>query len=1232
ADADEDGVGTPTDEIVSYDQPDGYVSADNGVDNDDADPTVYEGAPEINDGKDNDQDGDVDEDNTPPDAVGDTKEGLPSGDVFFTRTELMANDSDVDGDALTFSLVPDSAVGGTVSYNSASGIITFTRTAGPDEPASFDYQLDDGFDGISTATVTVTVDPNAEPVVEPVVLSNDAVDSYNLGQDDVESNMIVDEETQEVTLQGNAWKKVALNTVIPDVEPLTVQLFAVQAEPASAIGEDGLTIVEGMVLRFTANSPEIPELMAIGFDNDGAFGNEGTAIFQIGGTQTFGGWSQEFNLYDETKVGTDVEFEIPLDAFAGLQFADMVFINDQDEGPLTASTIYSGIEIVSPPADLNRAPVAAEDNLSMETDQPLVIGAADLLANDTDTDDDTFTLTSVGNAVNGQVSELNGLVTFISDPDYVGPASFEYTITDSAGGTSTTTVNITVLPEGGGDVPTPINFNDNPIESYDGQDSKRGTGFTIEDGGAGITLDGNVWKKTAITGGYTITEDTVLRFDLTIINPTGEIVGIGLENDNSFRTDDDILFQLFGSQNFSTWTNQDYNGDYTGAGEPQSYEIDLSAYAGQSFSTLALINDDDVNNASVVSFANVALVEVVDTGGTNTEAPQIFGGVLPDQTVDEDAPFEIELPFFDTDTPFEDLTFSFVTVTADGEVPGLPGFLIEEDGILTGQADNDDVGTYSITVTATDPEGNSTDGTFLLNVDNVNDAPTVVGVYEDVDLIIDNEVVLALPDGLFDDVDVGTVLIYSAEGLPDGVTIDPATGEISGTPTESGDFEVTITAYDGEIGGPDTLSASTTFTMDVASGPPREAVLIEAEDFTAFSDPNEAFDGFFRSFAAPASGNQVIRVKVGGEGFISTDLDAAGVVPGFYDLSVIHFDETDGAATVTIKLDLGDGSEPTEIGSFVMDRTDLPGQGTGTQAGNINTAVFPTVNIPAGAKLVIEGEAESGEVLRIDAVRFDPIDNTPPTISTPAEATVDEGTLLVADVDATDLEGSDVTYDIVGGADAALFTIDPATGEVSFLAEPDFETPLDADQDNVYDVVVSASDGDVASEQALVITVANLDEAPEFSSATEVDAVENDTAATTVAAVDPDGATVTYALAGTGADEALFAVDPNTGAVTFLGAPDFETPADANLDGVYEVSVEADDGTSQTITDLQITVTDANDAPVADPAPEAQPAIIDAPLSLSVVGLFSDQDVGDTLTYTLISGAPAGITEVDANG
>lgn len=88
---------------------------------------------------------------------------------------------------------------------------------------------------------------------------------------------------------------------------------------------------------------------------------------------------------------------------------------------------------------------------------------------------------------------------------------------------------------------------------------------------------------------------------------------------------------------------------------------------------------------------------------------------------------------------------------------------------------------------------------------------------------------------------------------------------------------------------------------------------------------------------------------------------------------------------------------------------------------------------------------------------------------------VDEGQTLVTNVAAS---GTGVTYAIAGGADAGRFTIDPATGRLSFVSAPDFETPGDSDGNNVYEVIVSASDGSLTDTQTLSVSVADRSVAP----------------------------------------------------------------------------------------------------------------------------------------------------------
>ena len=63
----------------------------------------------------------------------------------------------------------------------------------------------------------------------------------------------------------------------------------------------------------------------------------------------------------------------------------------------------------------------------------------------------------------------------------------------------------------------------------------------------------------------------------------------------------------------------------------------------------------------------------------------------------------------------------------------------------------------------------------------------------------------------------------------------------------------------------------------------------------------------------------------------------------------------------------------------------------------------------------------------------------------------------------------------------------------------------------------------------------------------------------------------TYTVTG-GTDQALFEVDPTTGVLSFLTAPDFENPSDADGDNVYMVQVTAQ-GDSTAVQNFLITVT-----------------------------------------------------------
>ena len=93
-----------------------------------------------------------------------------------------------------------------------------------------------------------------------------------------------------------------------------------------------------------------------------------------------------------------------------------------------------------------------------------------------------------------------------------------------------------------------------------------------------------------------------------------------------------------------------------------------------------------------------------------------------------------------------------------------------------------------------------------------------------------------------------------------------------------------------------------------------------------------------------------------------------------------------------------------------------------------------------------------------------------------AQFRVHENSLAVTTVQATDPDSSKLSYSIAGGADAALFGIDANTGALAFLKAPDFEHPSDAGADNIYQVIVQASDGALASIQSLSVRVTDVNE------------------------------------------------------------------------------------------------------------------------------------------------------------
>ena len=271
-------------------------------------------------------------------------------------------------------------------------------------------------------------------------------------------------------------------------------------------------------------------------------------------------------------------------------------------------------------------------------------------------------------------------------------------------------------------------------------------------------------------------------------------------------------------------------------------------------------------------------------------------------------------------------------------------------------------------------------------------------------------------------------------------------------------------------------------------------------------------------------------------------------------------------------------------------------------------------------------------------------DNAPVVTSNGGGATaavnVAENSTAVTTVTATDADaGATLSYSIVGGADAAKFTINASTGVLEFVSAPDAEAPTDAGGNNVYDVQVQVSDGTNTDVQDIAVTVTGVnDNTPVISSngggaTAAVNAAENGTAVTTVTATDADaGATLTYSIVG-GADAAKFTINAATGVLEFVSAPDAEAPTDAGGNSVYDVQVQVSDGTNTDVQDIAVTVTSVNDnTPVITSNGGGATAAVNVGENNTAVTTVTatDADAGATLTYSIVGGADAAKFTVNA--
>ncbi len=177
---------------------------------------------------------------------------------------------------------------------------------------------------------------------------------------------------------------------------------------------------------------------------------------------------------------------------------------------------------------------------------------------------------------------------------------------------------------------------------------------------------------------------------------------------------------------------------------------------------------------------------------------------------------------------------------------------------------------------------------------------------------------------------------------------------------------------------------------------------------------------------------------------------------------------------------------------------------------------------------------------------------------------INEGFLEVGQFKAIDKNIKDEVRYYLMGIDSKFFSINPESGEVSLINPLDYEDPLDANSDNIYEFSVVAFDNSrerMESIKRVKVEIVNLDfNISSFNGKEEVylEGGEGVKDIIQIEVQNPEKAEIVFKLEES-FDYDKFKIDPESGQLSFKIKTRFDDPRDENGDNIYEVVVIAED-------------------------------------------------------------------------
>ncbi|OQY22801.1 MAG: hypothetical protein B6I35_05225, partial [Anaerolineaceae bacterium 4572_32.2] len=356
----------------------------------------------------------------PPDAADDNAK---TDEDTAVTVDVLANDSDSDGDSLTVNSVTQPGHG-TVTNNGDD--VVYTPDANYNGDDSFTYTVSDGAGGTDSATVSVTVNPvNDAP---------DAVDDTAETSEDTAVNIDVlandsDPEGDSLTIDSVTQPNHGTVTVTVTVNGDDV----VYTPDANYNGDDSFTYTisdgaggaDSATVSVTVNPVnDAPDAV-----DDTAETSEDTAvnIDVLANDSDSDGDSLTVNSVTQPGHGT-----VTVNGDDVVYTPDANY-NGDDSFTYAISDGAGGADSATVSVTVNPVndPPEAEDDSGVTNEDAAI--TVNVLVNDSDADGDTITVTQVSDPAHGSVVDNgDGSITYTPDEEYSGEDSFTYIISDGA--------------------------------------------------------------------------------------------------------------------------------------------------------------------------------------------------------------------------------------------------------------------------------------------------------------------------------------------------------------------------------------------------------------------------------------------------------------------------------------------------------------------------------------------------------------------------------------------------------------------------------------------------------------------------------------------------------------------------------------------------------------------------------------------------------------------------------